>query len=189
MAQLDACSVALHFKLHLSSQKATACSKLAFALSACSSNSAYALSSIPLLGDFGTHDLRLPHGCRLPKPRWQVLAILEFGCHVHRSCHRRIFCCQPFALQGLHRFARHPALSVALPGTSAAIAAAVRPRSSPNAGVRKLFGSGGPRCHLQDHYTTGGTRPGRSVACLCRAYVDDDIPMGGQRRSGGRVAR
>ena len=104
-----------------------------------------------MLGDFGTHDLRLPHGCQLPKPQWQVLAILEFGCHVHRhldasllhspsrcpharnhpafsvrrrSCRRRIFCRHPFALQGLHRSARDPALCVALPGASAAIAAA-----------------------------------------------------------------
>ena len=88
-----------------------------------------------------------------------------------RSCRRRIFCGHPFALQGLHRAARHPALSVALPGASAAVAAPVRPRSSPTAGRRNLLGSGGPRCYLQDKYTTGGMEA-LGQASLKNAHVE-----------------
>ena len=105
-----------------------------------------------------------------------------------RPFRRRIFCRHPFALQGLHRAARHPALSVALPGASAAVAAPVRPRSSPTAGRRNLLGSGGPRCYLQDKYTNGGTRPGLSEECPCRAPWNPLVDSC-QRCSGCRVAK
>ena len=87
------------------------------------------------------------------------------------SSRRRIFCGPPFPEQGVHRAARHSAPSVALPGATAAVAATVCPRSSPPHRRRSLLGSGGPRSDLQDKHTTGGTRPGPSVACPCRALV------------------
>ena len=87
------------------------------------------------------------------------------------SSRRRIFCSSPFPEQGVHRAARHSAASVPLAGAFAAVGAPVCPRSSPPHRQRNLLGFGAWRCDLPEKHTTGGTRPGASVACPCRALV------------------